>query len=121
MQTSVKRLQFTSTSLPSTHNIYGYGLALPLAMNDASLKRRIAQIATDSSRVVVLPHAKKRMRKRNTLLTQILHCLRRGNVVEPAHQDIYGCWKCTLETMSPATLSRSRPPWTRMWPVSWFR
>jgi hypothetical protein len=20
-------------------------------------------------------------------------------VVEPAHQDIYGCWKCTLESL----------------------
>lgn len=33
------------------------------------------------------------------LLTQDLYCLQRGNMVEPAHQDIKGCWKCTLEAL----------------------
>jgi Domain of unknown function (DUF4258) len=78
------------------------GSAAPIskfAMNDVSLRRKIAQIAADSSRVVVLPHAKQRMRKRHILLTQILCCLRRGNMIEPAHQDIKGCWKCTLEAL----------------------
>jgi hypothetical protein len=75
------------------------GKVSKFAINDVSLKRKIAQIAADSSRVVILPHAKHRMRKRRILLTQILHCLRRGNVVEPAHQDIHGCWKCTLELL----------------------
>jgi len=77
------------------------GMSAPIlkfAMNDISLKRKIAKIAVDSSRVVIRPHAKKRMRKRRILLTQILHCLRNGNVIEPAHQDIHGCWKCTLES-----------------------
>ena len=57
-----------------------------------------AELAADSSRVIVLPHAKQRMKKRRILLTQVLHCLRRGNVIEPAHLDIKGCWKCTLES-----------------------
>jgi len=69
------------------------------AMNDVSLKRRISQIAADSSRVVITAHAKKRMRERRILMTQVLHCLRKGNVVEPAHQDAAGCWKCTLESL----------------------
>ena len=79
---------------------------LRLAMNDASLKRKISELAADSSRVVLLPHAKKRMRKRHILLPQILHCLRKGNVVEPAHQDIKGCWKCTLEALVSGDLVR---------------
>lgn len=77
------------------------GMAAPilkLAMNDVSLRRKIAQIAANSSRVVVTPHARTRMRKRRILLTQVLHCLRKGSVIEPAHQDINGCWKCTLES-----------------------
>jgi hypothetical protein len=85
------------------------GMAVPilrLAMNDVSLKRKIAQIAADSSRVVILPHAMKRMRKRRILLTQILYCLRNGNVIEPAHQDIKGCWKCTLEALVSGDLVR---------------
>lgn len=68
-------------------------------MNDGSLARKIAQIAADSSRVIPAPHAKKRMRQRKILLTQVLHCLRKGKVIEPAHIDIHGCWKCTLEAL----------------------
>lgn len=71
--------------------------ALKLIMNDASLARKIAQIAADSSRVVITGHAKKRMRQRHILLTQVVHCLKHGIVIEPAHQDIKGSWKCTLE------------------------
>ena len=71
-----------------------------VTMNDASLSRRIAEIAGDSSRVVPSPHAKNRMRMRKILLTQVLHCLRRGKVIEHAHVDIHGCWKCTLEAVS---------------------
>jgi hypothetical protein len=85
------------------------GMAAPmlrLAMNDFSLKRKIAEVAADSSRVIVLPHAKRRMRSRHILLTQVLQCLRHGNVVEPAHQDIKGCWKCTLEILSSGDLVR---------------
>jgi hypothetical protein len=72
---------------------------LRFEMNDASLKRKIAEIAADSSRVVLMPHAKRRMRQRRVLITQVLHVLRRGHVVEPAHLDINGCWKCTLECL----------------------
>jgi uncharacterized protein DUF4258 len=78
------------------------GMASPVLrfqMNDASLARKIAEIARDSSRVVPSPHAKRRMRQRHILLTQILDCLRRGSVIEPAHLDIRGCWKCTLEAI----------------------
>ena len=72
---------------------------LKLHMNDVSLARKIAEIAADSSRVVPSLHAKKRMRLRKILLTQVLTCLRKGKVVEPAHLDIHGCWKCTLEAV----------------------
>jgi hypothetical protein len=48
-----------------------------MTMNDHSLKRKIAELAADSSRVIVLPHAKQRMKKRRILLTQVLHCLPR--------------------------------------------
>lgn len=72
---------------------------LKFQMNDVSLARKIAGIAADSSRVVPSPHAKRRMRRRKILLTQVLHCLRKGKVVEPAHLDIHGCWKCTLEAL----------------------
>ena len=82
------------------------GMAAPVlrfAMNDASLKRKIAELAADSSHVAILPHARKRMRERRILLTQVLHCLCHGNVVEPAHQDIKGCWNARWRHLSPET------------------
>lgn len=78
------------------------GMASPvlrLQMNDVSLVRKIAELASDSSRVVLTLHAKRQMKRRRILLTQVLHCLRKGKVIEPAHLDIHGCWKCTLETL----------------------
>ena len=70
---------------------------LAFKMNDASLRKKIAEIARDSSRVIVTSHAKKQMRKRRILITLVIKCLCRGNVIESAHQDIHGCWKLTLE------------------------
>ncbi len=66
-------------------------------MTDHALKRRIADLARDSANIIVTSHARERMRSRHILFTQIQQVLLRGAVVEPAHQDIYGCWKCTLQ------------------------
>jgi hypothetical protein len=70
---------------------------IPLVMNDKTLSQRMAAVAADSSRVILTGHAKKRMRERKILFTQVLKVLQRGLVVEPAHRDIYGNWKCTLD------------------------
>ena len=66
-------------------------------MTDPILRRRIAQIAGDSSRVLFTRHARMRMRTRKVLPTQVLHVLRLGYVAEPAHRNIRGNWQCTLE------------------------
>jgi len=70
---------------------------LPFKMNDANMLRIIREIAEDTSRVFIVKHAKKRMRERKISQTQVYMCLRKGNVVEPAHLTIYGDWKCTLQ------------------------
>lgn len=72
---------------------------LAFRMNDQSLKRKIAELAQDSSKVILTLHAKQRMRKRKVLLTQVLQVLQNGRVVEHAHQDIHGHWRCTLERL----------------------
>ena len=72
---------------------------LPFGMNDRMLSRRIAEVAQDSSKVILLPHAKQRMRQRKVLFTQVIQVLTRGAVIEHAHRDIYGNWKCTLELL----------------------
>lgn len=69
---------------------------LQLRMNDHALRSRIAQLARDSTNIVIVKHARARMRKRHILFTQIQQVLLRGNVLEPAHQDVHGSWKCTL-------------------------
>ena len=68
-------------------------------MTDAALRRRLAEIAQDSSRVLITAHARQRMRQRRVLPTQVLHVLCHGAVVEPAHQNIRGNWQCTLQAL----------------------
>ena len=72
---------------------------LPFGMNDQMLSRRIAEIAKDSSKVIILPHAKQRMCRRKINRRQVDQVLLHGKVVEHAHRDIYGNWKCTLEAV----------------------
>ena len=66
-------------------------------MTDASLRRRIAELARDSANIVIVQHARQRMRERHILWMQIQKVLLSGQVVEHAHLDIHGCWKCTLK------------------------
>ena len=70
---------------------------LQMPVSDVTLRKRIAQIAVRSENVLLTSHARDRMRKRGVTLPQILATLRKGQVVEPAHLDIRGNWKCTLE------------------------
>ena len=70
---------------------------IPIGMNDQRLALRIAGVAADSSKVITVSHAKKRMRQRGVLLTQILHVLQKGRVREHAHRNVHGNWQCTLE------------------------
>lgn len=72
---------------------------VPFGMNDQMLSRRIAEIASDSSKVFIVDHARKRMRQRGVLRTQVLQVLRIGKVVERAHRNIHGNWQCTLEAI----------------------
>lgn len=66
-------------------------------MNDDTLRRRIAQLVADSSKMVLSLHAKNQMRRRKVLPTQVLHVLRKGYIVEHAHRNTKGNWQCTLE------------------------
>jgi hypothetical protein len=65
-------------------------------MNDASALRLLRDIATDSSRVIFLPHVRKRMRQRKVTPNQVLACLQKGVVSESVALDLYGNWKLTV-------------------------
>ena len=86
----------------TTHINYGSmnkSPVVPLRMNDANLRRLIAKTASDSERVQVTRHARKRMQERKITLAQVLKVLQEGVVVEHAHQDIHGNWCCKLEKL----------------------
>jgi hypothetical protein len=75
----------------------GMAEPIPFKMSDASMVRIIRQLAQDSCNVFICKHARKRMRQRKITNKQVLTCLRLGLIYEPAHQDIDGSWKCTLQ------------------------
>ena len=59
----------------------------------------IQEIATDTSRIVILNHAKKQMRRRKITRTQVYSCLRRGVITEGPALDIQGFWRCTMQRL----------------------
>lgn len=73
------------------------GTVKPIQLSDASFLKKLRVIAKDSHRVVLTIHAKQRMVKRLINLRQVIECLRKGRIIEPAHLTIQGDWKATLE------------------------
>lgn len=71
---------------------------------DVTLAKRVAELAADSSLVMVTKHAKQRMKKRKILLSQVLEVLRGGQVVEHAHKNPRGDWCCTLQKQTSGDL-----------------
>lgn len=68
----------------------------PLPLNDANFLKRLRNVAADSARVKLTVHARERMRTRHITLPQVLDCLRRGRIDEPAALTVLGDWKATL-------------------------
>lgn len=75
----------------------GMGTVQSLRLSDAGFLKKLRAIAKDSDRVVLTKHAKQRMRQRRVNYRQIMECLRRGRICEPAHFTIHGDWVATLE------------------------
>ena len=73
------------------------GTVKPIQLTDASFLKRQRVSARDSHRVVLTVHAKQRMVRRKINLRQVMECLRKGRIFEPAHLTIQGDWKATLE------------------------
>jgi hypothetical protein len=73
------------------------GTVQPIRLTDAGFLKKLRTIAKHSDRVVLTFHAKQRMKKRRINMHQVLECLRKGRIYEPAHLTIEGDWKATLE------------------------
>lgn len=69
---------------------------LPFALNDANFLKRLRTTAADSSRVIITDHATKRMKQRSMSFAQVIHCLQKGTVREPAALNQFGAWKATV-------------------------
>jgi len=70
---------------------------LEMKLNPRRALEVVREIAKDSGRVVMLPHARKRMSERKISLTQILRCLEKGAVVEGPARSANGNWELKLE------------------------
>lgn len=72
----------------------------PYRLNDANALKLLREVAADSARVVLLPHARQRMKQRQVTLPQVLEVLRKGRLTEPAALDIHGNWKVTVKALT---------------------
>lgn len=75
-------------------------------MNNGRMLLLVRDLAQDTKNVLLSVHARKRMRERAITTTQVYECLRRGDIDEPAHQNIRGCWCCKLRRVHAGDLVR---------------
>lgn len=84
----------------------GMGTVQAIRLSDAGFLKKLRAIVKDSHCVVLTPHAKKRMKQRRINMHQVMECLRKGRIHEPAHLTIQGDWKATLEHQYAGDLVR---------------
>jgi len=84
----------------------GMGTIQPLRLSAAGFLKKLRAIVKDSSRVVLTKHAKQRMKERRINQRQVMECLGKGRICEPAHLTIQGDWKATLEHQYAGDLVR---------------
>jgi len=76
-----------------------------MRITPAVAKKRIAELAKDSSRVVYSDHGKMRRGKRNITRKQVINCLRHGFFTEqPYFNVIHGGYKFTMQTKDAGVL-----------------
>ena len=75
----------------------GMGTVRALRLSDAGFLKKLRAIVKDSDRVVLTKHAKQRMKQRRVNYRQVMECLRKGHICEPAHLAVHGDWVATLE------------------------
>ena len=72
-------------------NILAMKMTRPIAL------RIVREIAEDTGRLFIVPHAKSRMRARRINRSQVYSCLRQGSIVEGPYKDIHGFWRCKFQ------------------------
>lgn len=69
-------------------------------MNPPTALRMIRQLAADSAKIVVIPHAQKRQNERSITRPQIVTCLRCGAIEEGPFLNVHGNWQVTMRCYS---------------------
>jgi len=69
-------------------------------MSPPAALKMIRQLATDSDRIVVVPHAKKRQIERSITRRQIEVCVRSGYIDEGPSLNEHGNWQVTMRCYS---------------------
>lgn len=69
----------------------------PDSLDPFEARRIVQEIAGDSARVAILPHAQKRKRQRRISLEDVLRVLRSGNITEGPYVALKsGWWRFTM-------------------------
>ena len=71
-------------------------IPLPLPLNDANFLKLLRVTAAVSSNIVIVSHAKTRMRERQISMGQVVKCLQKGTISESAHLTPFGDWKAVV-------------------------
>jgi hypothetical protein len=69
---------------------------VPLTLTSANALKVIRGIASDSSRIIVVAHAKMRGRQRSITRRQIELCVQRGTITEGPFLNAHGNWQVNL-------------------------
>ena len=77
---------------------------LTMELNPATAGRLLAEIAHDSSRVLITHHAEERMTARHITRTQVGRCLKHGKFTEGPYRSAKGNWQFTIEVVSAGEL-----------------
>ena len=72
----------------------------PSKMNRPTALRIIREIAAETSRVIIIGHAKRHMKQRRISTTQVYSCIRKGVITEGPFLDMEGFWRCTMQRLA---------------------
>jgi Domain of unknown function (DUF4258) len=69
---------------------------VPLSLTTPAALRMVRELAADTSRIVVIQHAKERQRKRGITRRQIELCLQKGSIIEGPFPNPHGNWQVNM-------------------------
>lgn len=69
---------------------------VPLQLTPHACQRMIRELAADSDRIVIVPHARRRQRQRHVTRRQVELCLQRGTIQEGPFINAQGDWQANV-------------------------